>query len=987
MEGENKMPSSVDESVGLLISNLLNEFSFHPLIGPYLHASKDDPPKYYLHQYEILARLALRQPIRVFVADEIGLGKTVTAILIAKHLEIVGRAHRVLIIVPRVLMLQWRKELVRMGVPSSRMYQMERDSISALKEEHSSEGYYLASMDLLKKEKNIEKIIKIPWDLIIVDEAHRFGYNTKRFFNIGKRLIEAYPIRNVLFLSATPHRGDPKDYLERLRLLDPYLSEWKDLDTIKFYEATHGAVIFRRTKEDVNNIYEGKQIFPPIHFYASVIKASKLENKFVEDLISFLRDKLTELASERKLLNEKVIPLLTVLVFKRASSSPYAAYTTLERLLAKRAGFDEAKLNELIDSIESFLSTGYEEFDYEERDPEESFNEFLEDSSSLLNELDIGKIKQLRNKAKEIMEESDTKLSALINLLEWVSKNNFKAVVFTEYRDTLEYIYEQLTKRFSKWKEGILTLSGEDTRDEEKFKKIRNKFEKDPNTWLLIATDVVSEGINLQVANILINYEIPWSFVKLEQRIGRVWRLGQTKEVHVYTIFMDNVSDEAALNSMYVKLLNLRRANFNFLPFIGEEVLYFSESKEVLSVQSQVMLEKAKEKKEFKRVTEYTAISTFIKEGKAGLERLIQKILEAKKEFEKELNDKRVLYLPKTKEEAEMAPKLLGFRTPAELINSMKSLLESSYKYLGLTVNKDGDTIKVSKGYEMPTPINTLDDFFGFLHTGKMLPTTIVSYGDTEDTLLLVRVIVKYENLVIYREPAGVYVEQRKVIRGSDLINTVSASLFGCIGVLEENSINLSPDIEASVSWQVRKKFNELLSQFNNYRSLLNQVGLRSIDNWGDSFNFEIKVEPFSSIRFVKKPPEKIVEFSEEIKREIEEKAVQFVLEIEEKEGRIATKVSDNEHYDIRSVNPKTGEIRKIEVKGHAYGVVYAELTNSEAELARKEGENYWIYIIYDIKGEKPKYLRFNNPLKTMNWLLKEKVEKRYILWPKSGSD
>src|SRR5207253_11228344 len=107
-------------------------------------------------------------------------------------------------------------------------------------------------------------------------------------------------------------------------------------------------------------------------------------------------------------------------------------------------------------------------------------------------------------------------------------------------------------------------------------KKMKSKFEADPNSRILLATDVASEGLNLQVANILVNYEVPWSIVKLEQRIGRVWRLGQKRDVEIYTLFLGNRSDLDALHLLYQKLLNLRRAEIALRPLMGQEVLVAS---------------------------------------------------------------------------------------------------------------------------------------------------------------------------------------------------------------------------------------------------------------------------------------------------------------------------------------------------------------------------------------------------------------------------
>jgi superfamily II DNA or RNA helicase len=542
------------EAVITMLTNVLNQYIYHPLFSPYLRTSNENPPRHYLHQCETLARLALRKPIRVLIGDEIGLGKTITAIAIAKYLENTGRARKTLIVVPRVLVLQWRKELVRMGIPTSKIRHLERDNIEFYKMVGFPEGYYIVSMDLLKREEKISKIVDVEWDLIIVDEVHKFGYKTQRFWKIGKMLIEGKPARNVIFLSATPHRGDPRDYILRLKLLDPYLVEdWKNLNRRIFYEVTHGAILFRRTKEDVNNIYEDERIFTDAKFYAGLVVGREDEKEFVKELVAFLRTKLVEFAYERGIVSEKIIPLLVLLIFKRATSSPYSAWTTLQRLLIRRVEPDFP--NELIANVESFLGVGYEDVEVE-RDPEEVFNEFLDRASSLLSQTDIEKIRELGDAARSIMKKGDTKLTATISLLEDImTKSDSKVIIFTEYKDTLDYIIDNLKRKHPEWENSLLSLSSVETRDEKLFNKVRQAFEKDPKARILVATDVIAEGVNLQVANIVINYEIPWSLIKLEQRIGRVWRLGQNRDVESYTLFMDNIADKAALNSLYQNYL------------------------------------------------------------------------------------------------------------------------------------------------------------------------------------------------------------------------------------------------------------------------------------------------------------------------------------------------------------------------------------------------------------------------------------------------
>ncbi len=977
------------EAVKIVLTNVLNQLSYHPLFSPYL--GTDNPPQHYLHQYEVVVRMAFRKPVRVLIGDEIGLGKTVTSLAIVKYLERVGAVRKTLIVVPRVLVFQWHKELMRMGVPSSKIIHLERENIEFYRTYGFPEGYYIASMDLLKREEKISKIEDEEWDLIIVDECHKFGYRTKRFKRIGKKLIKDKPSRNVVFLSATPHRGDPRDYIHRLQLLDPYLvNDWKKLDEKRFYKLTHGAILFRRTKEDVNKVYEEKKIFTDAKFYAGLIAEGEDEKRFVKELVTFLRMKLNELAYEKHTINKKVIPLLTTLVFKRATSSPYSALTTLQRLLLKRVEQDFP--NELIASVKSFLSVGYEDFEYE-KDPEDIFNEFLERASSLLSLDDKKKIKELKAMAQSIMEKGDTKLNATISLLENIIANtDFKVIIFTEYKDTLDYIFENLIKRHPEWKKSILCLSGKETRDERDFNNVRNTFERDPKVRILVATDVVAEGLNLQVANIVINYEVPWSLVKLEQRIGRVWRIGQERDVEVYTLFMDNVADRAALNSIYQKLLNLKGAELQARPVIGQEVLYYAEAEDIMRFPASVALTKEERKKKFIKVTESKFIKTYLEKDEGGLQELVNSIIAAKQEIEKEISSKEVLYKPRTKKDVEKVIRLTGFKNHEEVFNALKKLLKASASVLDLTILDEGDKIKIRKGLEMPYSISTLDDFYAILtekNDVSMNKTVcLVAQGNDEALIGLIPVLVKdqRDNGLLYVDLVGVDLTTEKIFRGSSLIEILSQAIANGVGVeeLDSKAKEIPPIVYAKIKNEMRRSISEILNSIKTYREKLEYYRLRNHEeNWIKISDIDIvfsnAVGYLHFVRFSPTPED----ISEDVKKEVERIAVEKVLAIEKAEGRIPSLVPETEHYDIKSVDPSTGEVRLIEVKGHKGLSVYAELTEEEAKLAVKEKERYWLYIVYDIGSGQPKVLRFQNPLETMDIQVFERIQRRYLLKPK----
>ncbi|MEM3550642.1 MAG: helicase-related protein, partial [Candidatus Bathyarchaeia archaeon] len=851
------------EAVGNFLAAVLEELSFHPFIAPFLNSSRENPPQHYIHQCEVVAKLALRKPIRVLIGDEIGLGKTITALNVAKYLESLKRASKILIVVPRVLVGQWQKELLRVGIPASKIRHLERHTIDFLKLQNFPEGYYITSMDLLKKEERISGIVNVPWDLIIIDEVHKFGYKTRRYWRIGKMLVEASPDRNVIFLSATPHRGDPRDYIARLQLLDPYLTEgWRSLDRRQFYETTHGAILYRRTKEDVNKIYECREIFPPARFYAGVITARKDEAEFVKRLVQFLRSKLVEFVYERGLISERAIPLLTVLIFKRAASSPFAAMTTLERLLAKRAAPELT--DELVDNVRSFLDVGFEDYEYMEKDPEEVFNDFLDATAPLLSERDREEIKTLRNMAKSIMEKGDSKLNSLISLLQdIIAEEQSKAIVFTEYKDTLNYLVQNLENKHPEWSGHILKLSSEETRDETVFQKIKNAFETNPKARILIATDVVAEGVNLQVAHILVNYEIPWSLIKVEQRIGRVWRLGQKKAVEAYTLFMNNIADFAALNAMYQKLINLKRAELTPRPVTGQEVLLYSDAEDLARIPPSIALVKDKEKKKFLKVTEAKAILAFIKEDRAGLERLVASIIAARQEMEKELASKGVLYKPRTRREVENTMELLGFKAPPEFLDSLKGIVKASSEILNFRVLEAEDGLKVIVGLEMPKALSTIDDIYGLLlkrsveERATKEPIGLVAYGEKEDVLILLPVDLKdrRSGIKLYRELIGVCIENGKILRGFQLLETLSRVFYGCIGILNGDELHSEIPIPllADVVGSLKKSAYDLLEPLPKYMNNLESLNIRNVDKtWLRIGDIEVvPLKPLGYVRFV----------------------------------------------------------------------------------------------------------------------------------------
>lgn len=996
-----------------LISKVLDIYEqYNPAL---LFASlKVDPPVTpYLHQVEFLLRTILRRPVRVFLADEIGLGKTITTLVTLKRLERLGLLKRVLIAVPRILIPQWLSELDRVGL-SLKVRRIERNTFDQLLAEGLPEGYYLASMDLIKRGRYFDELQKVPWDAVVVDEAHRIGKRpgseTERFKKIGEGLVASFAHRDVIFLSATPHRGDPEDYIERLRVLDPYLDAGKHLDNVSFYALTHNVLMFRRSKLDVNEIYEARKIFTDCKLEAIVIPATAEEVDFHRRLIAFLRTKIIEF-HERMKTESKALGLLMATIFKRASSSPYAAIKTMERIIEKRSKqLALRELAPLVDDLEeeapsvadSIFGLGYDDYsdleEYEESvEPDDVLNEFASKCSSFIDEEDLEELKALVGLAKTISQK-DSRMTAVKELVKLYVHEGRKVIVFSEYRDTAKYIFDVLQDALGKG--AVVLLTSEEARDWRELVRIRKRFEKDPSCSVMVATDVASEGLNLQVASVLLNYEPPWSPVKLEQRMGRVWRLGQKQDVVVHTLFLAVDSDKDVLDVLYRKLIALGRAISPKKPLIGEEALVIDMSGESAPLQIKDIV---KDKRKYK-VTEYALREEYIKGGRDALNELVDLMVVAIEKLKEDL--RRLNVLPKINKLTllNLMKDCAAFSNMDEVFDSVKRLLRSALNFakrqgLGFNFVEDQGVLKVIPIGGAPVVISDSNIALQLIKvllsqqaTFKGVPY-IVAAGDRDEEVRVYELVIERtgsgEPPPLYKEPVGVTVlNEVRVLRGKELLDVISSALDNIVFTADEQLLDL-PDgkqmvVSSSVK-QVGRRIIDLLSRdFIKYREHLARRGWRRPnDNWcPNGADCLVKIgRLLGVIRFTS--PGSITlerEIDPITKRRIEFKAMEFAMNYEKAQGREPMDVSSVEHFDILSRDPGTGSIRYIEVKGHAGTSLIAELSEEEYEIARSKGENYWLYIVHGIGLGKPQLVAITNPIKNMK--IKVEESKRYILHP-----
>jgi superfamily II DNA or RNA helicase len=521
------LKGELDEGIDFILSvdayRLLTEYKFNPYV-----LASSTKITIYPHQIDEVIHILDRQ--RFMVADEVGLGKTITALLVASELKARGIARRMLFVVPKTLVPKWRRELVeRFEAEDAKI--LDSGFLKAdPKPFKKDEFLYVSSMDFLKQDHVIGILDEASLDMVVVDEAHKFVPGTERF-RLGEKLSERGG--HMLFLTATPHRGDNEEYLEIMRLLDPYVL---DVDSAR-------ALLVRNMKEDVVDL-DGREVFPkrssttvPIRLRPEEQELHRMIDRYVGDLL--------ERATDRRELS--ALRFIGVVLRKRATSSPRALRKTLERRLEK------LKLGLAADVDRALKKMREAEEEFDEREYEEAEEEMIG-----LAAMDRGAeqeaVKRLIEKLGSI-EGVDSKLEHLLNFIAEIKRGDpsAKIVVFSEYRDTVEYLAEKLSERYR-----VAVIHG--LMDVEERQRVLDESRPPEGPEIIVCTDAAGEGVDMQFANIEINYDLPWNPNRLEQRMGRIHRIGQRRNVYYYNFTLSGTVDGQILSRVLEKIEAIRAA-------------------------------------------------------------------------------------------------------------------------------------------------------------------------------------------------------------------------------------------------------------------------------------------------------------------------------------------------------------------------------------------------------------------------------------------
>ena len=584
------------------------------------------------HQIIAVKKMIDEPLCRFLLADDLGLGKTIMAGMLIKELLFKGRIKNVLIIVPPMLIPQWKSELEEKFNLKFLEFTSAMPAIGEL---------LVASIDFLKqgvkesrrktrKSSAIDEIINRKWDLIIFDEAHklsaymdldkteigtrRIRENTTLRYKLAKKLVSQ--TKYVLLLTATPHTGRNYQFYKLVSLITPYflvpveeklnkefvekaipvgdfwseVAEWispahtlSAIDDNVWDHLSKNSMnilknfVIRRMKSEVID-FDGKRIFKDRKVLLEAVELDDPHQNLYSELIEYIKNEFNLIATAEGDIKRGVSFALIVLV-RRLLSSSYALRKTLERrkealknlkkilVEISSSAMPEEDLKKIMKRHRNYLSklisviNNYYEgsLDSENFDSElsiifppllgEAYQEEVLDYYINCLEEEIKTIEKLLGDIDSLppMDPKEKKLLEIIRRHE-----GEKIIIFTEYKDTLERLREVLEKELQ---DKIIVIHGDMTFDERK--RAIEAFKDEAN--ILIATDVAGEGLNLQFAHIMVNYELTWSPIKLEQRAGRLHRYGQTRDVIIYNLYYEKTLEDKVLATLIRKILKMAK--------------------------------------------------------------------------------------------------------------------------------------------------------------------------------------------------------------------------------------------------------------------------------------------------------------------------------------------------------------------------------------------------------------------------------------------
>lgn len=573
-------PWSFDADGGLLrLVTEANRIKLAHYFDPYLaiHTSLVDPLPHQISA--VYGEMLPRQPLRFLLADDPGAGKTIMAGLLMKELIARSDLDRCLVVAPGSLVEQWQDEL-------GEKFNLEFDILTRDMIETSRSGNpfndrdrLIVRLDVLARNEELqEKLQKAQeWDLVICDEAHRmsatyFGGDVKytKRYQTGQLLGQI--CRHLLLMSATPHNGKEEDFQLFMALLDGDRFEGRFRDGVHYADTED--MMRRLTKEELLR-FDGRPLFPERRAYTVKYDLSPKEAALYSAVTEYVRTEMNRVQRFTEVDGKKRnnVGFALQILQRRLASSPAAIYQSLKRrrerleselgeakLAAKgsRVRFDEGNIgDEVLRNIDEY---GQEEID--ELEELISTNATTAETVEQL-EIEIDTLKSLEEMALNVLRSGeDAKWQQLNRILDDdlmidSDGNRRKLIIFTEPKDTLHYLLDKVSARLGK-PEAVEVIHGGVTREERR--KVIERFMQDRDMLVLIANDAAGEGVNLQRGHLMVNYDLPWNPNKIEQRFGRIHRIGQTEVCHLWNIVAADTREGEVYGRLLEKLEAAREA-------------------------------------------------------------------------------------------------------------------------------------------------------------------------------------------------------------------------------------------------------------------------------------------------------------------------------------------------------------------------------------------------------------------------------------------
>ena len=541
------------------------------LFDPYLavHASSIEALPHQITA--VYGEMLPRQPLRFLLADDPGAGKTVMAGLLIKELLIRGDLERCLIVAPGSLVEQWQDELKEKFGLDFRIVTREQIEASLTGNPFMDSGRLIMRLDMAARSDELKAKLEaaIDWDLVICDEAHRmsasyFGSEVKETqrHRLGK-LLGAHT-RNLLLMSATPHNGKEADFQLFMSLLDADRFEGKPREGV--HKADVSDMMRRLTKEELFR-FDGTRLFPERRAHTVSYQLSPEEAALYTAVTDYVRNEMNRadrVGDDRRRNN---VGFALQILQRRLASSPAAIHRSLQRRLERletRLGEERIGRTAADAQLRSGAAASYDPEDLEEATGEEveAAEEAVVDQATAAQtvaelEAEIAALRALEGQALAVRRSgTDTKWRELDSILDHPfmldpqTGGRRKLIIFTEPKDTLNYLAEKIRTRLGD-PGAVAVIHGGVAREQRRAAIAA--FNDDPVVRVLIANDAAGEGVNLQRGgHLMVNYDLPWNPNRLEQRFGRIHRIGQTEVCHLWNL----VAADTREGEVYRRLLD-----------------------------------------------------------------------------------------------------------------------------------------------------------------------------------------------------------------------------------------------------------------------------------------------------------------------------------------------------------------------------------------------------------------------------------------------